>query len=110
MQEEYKIEKIKIKNLQDHIIAVLKDFPQSRNSDVVLMIEIVKRYYPKETINGEGTGIRLTTLFRLPREDNIKRIRAKIQNEQGLFLPTSQEVRKKRGIKEEAWLNYVSNN
>lgn len=36
--------------------------------------------------------VSLGKLFDLPREDNIKRIRAKIQNEEKLFLPTDPAI------------------
>lgn len=42
-------------------------------------------------------------LLDLPREDNVKRVRAKIQNEEHKYLPTNPDVLIKRGILEEYW-------
>jgi hypothetical protein len=47
--------------------------------------------------------VQLEKLFDLPREDNLKRIRAKIQNEEGKYLPTKKEIALKRGIEESKW-------
>ena len=60
----------------------------------------------KKTANG-GQGIWLEALYKVPREDNVKRIRAIIQNDEHLFLPTDAKVRKKRQINEQDWLDYV---
>ena len=42
-------------------------------------------------------------LMDLPREDNVKRIRAVIQNKEHRLLPTSEEVLKQRGVNEKYW-------
>lgn len=96
--------------LKDMVETVLKDVEITRNSDITLTVEIWKRYYPSDvltTSRGEATGIFIEALYRLPREDNVKRIRAKIQNEEKKYLPTDPEVRKKRKISEEAWYDYL---
>lgn len=83
---------------------------RTRNSDITLTIAIWVKYYPEhvlDTSRGEKTGIFIDSLFKLPREDNVKRIRAKIQNEEKKFLPTDPEVRRKRGISEEEWYDYL---
>lgn len=96
--------------LRDMVETVLKDVEVTRNSDITLTVEIWKRYYPNEvltTSRGEATGIFIEALYRLPREDNVKRIRAKIQNEEKKYLPTDPEVRKKRSISEDEWYAYL---
>mgnify|MGYP000004589549 CR=1 FL=1 len=96
--------------LRDMVEAVLRDVEDTRNSDVTLTLEIWKRYYPEHILNtskGDKTGLFLESLYVLPREDNVKRIRAKIQNEENKYLPTIEAVRVKRKISEEAWYDYL---
>jgi len=86
----------------------LSQVPATRNSDIALMIEIINRFFPQRVIHGKnGDGIYLRDLYDLPREDNIKRLRAHIQNVQGLHLPTEWKIAKKRKIKEEIWKKYM---
>jgi len=96
--------------LRDMVEDRLKNDEETRNSDIKLTISVWIKYYPNyvlDTSQGEKSGIFLDALFILPREDNIKRIRAKIQNEEKKYLPTDPEVRKKRNISEEAWYDYL---
>ena len=51
--------------------------------------------------------IYLKDLFELPREDNIKRVRAKIQNEEHKFLPTDFKIMKKRKSASKTWREYL---
>lgn len=91
--------------LKDQIEYVLDKYPKTRNSDIGLTATIWQVYYQDKVFqNGEGlVCVRLRDLNYLPREDAIKRIRAKIQNEEMKFLPTELAVVKKRRINEEAW-------
>lgn len=96
--------------LRDMVEDRLEKIEETRNSDIKLTIAIWQKYYPDyvlDTSQGEKSGIFLDALFILPREDNVKRIRAKIQNEEHKFLPTDPEVRKKRKISEEEWYDYL---
>lgn len=100
----------KIKNLKIKVGAILAEIPETRNSDIALMIEIWRRYYPQYIKKGSTgqEGVWLKDLYDLPREDNVKRIRAHYQNELGKFLPTSWEVAKQRKIEEAKWKAYMS--
>ena len=111
----------KIKHLRKHVLAVLEAVPKSRDSDQYLTLCIWNRYYPQyvreiEVENPHDTNkskvkmVALVDIMHLPREDNVKRIRAKIQNEEHKFLPTSLEVAKQRKINEEVWRKYTLNN
>lgn len=96
---------MKIKNLKAHIFAILAAVPESRDSDIRLMIELWRRFYPhyiKVGTSGEE-GVWLKDLYELPREDNVKRVRAQIQNVEKMFLPTSWAVAKQRKINEDVW-------
>lgn len=96
--------------LKNMVEDVLKRFPETRNSDIELTIRIWKEYFPSRIFEHRGReSAHLIDLFDLPREDNIKRIRAVIQNVQGRYLPTVWEVAKKRGMKEQEWRNFIKN-
>lgn len=92
--------------LKNKVYEILGEFPNTRNSDILLRHEIIRKFYPNYIYNVNGQEyISFASEYELPREDNVKRIRAKIQNELGEFLPTSWAVAKKRGIKEQEWKN-----
>ncbi len=85
--------------LRDKVETILREDPNARNSDVTLTILIWMRFHPEKI---EGDYLLLGHLYNLPREDNIKRIRAKF-NASGKYLPTDLAIAKRRGIKEEEW-------
>lgn len=92
--------------LKSQVEKILRDTPSSRNSDITLTIELWKRFYPSKIKQSKETGkfgVWLDDLFTLPREDNIKRIRAHFQNDMLKYLPTSLEVVRQRRINEEVW-------
>lgn len=98
--------------LKDQVEIILNDFPPTRDNDITLMIALWKKFYSahiKVTSTNES-GIYLKSLYTLPTQDNIKRIRALLQNDEHRFLPTDSRVRRKRRIKEEEWRNYIKNN
>ena len=96
--------------LKDQVEITLKDYPESRNSDVTLTIALWKKFYSahiKVTSTNEH-GILLKSLYTLPSQDNVKRCRAMIQNDEHRLLPTDSRVRKTRRIKEEEWRAWVN--
>jgi len=93
-----------IKTLQDKVEYCLREYPKTRNSDVRLTTTIWEKFY-SNYIFADHIGrpaVALYHLFELPREDNVKRIRAKF-NHKGLYLPTVWEIAEKRGILENEW-------
>lgn len=114
----------KTSELTKQILEVLENTPASRDSDQYLTLCIWNRYYPRyikneETVIDVVDGKEVTAIVKyvalkdimnLPREDNIKRIRAKIQNEQNKFLPTSWAVAKQRKINETVWRDWARSN
>lgn len=74
---------------------------QARNSDIALTIIIWQRWYNVGT--NEDSVVHLYRLFDLPREDNVKRVRAVFQNTEHKYLPTDVNVLIKRGIEQEYW-------
>jgi len=98
--------------LRSQIVHCLKKYPPTRNCDIKLTNSIWYEFYGgylfRREIDGkEELCVPLKRLYDLPREDDIKRIRAKIQNEEHLFLPTEWEVARQRRFKEEEWRNYL---
>lgn len=101
-----------IKSLKTKIEFVLENYPDTRNDDISLTLHIWRLYYYDFLFKDENGRlcVKLKNIFELPREDNIKRLRAKIQNEQGKWLPTSPVIRKRRGILEEEWRKHLGYN
>lgn len=101
----------RIKGLKKMVESTLEKLPSTRDSDVRLCIAIWERYFGEYVITGSLSGekaVRLNDLYRLPREDNIKRLRAHIQNVQGKWLPTTWEVARKRNINQQEWNSYIN--
>lgn len=98
-----------MKTLDAKVRFCLEKYPDTRNSDITLTIEIWKNFYAESVITARNgkLGLYIDDLFKLPREDNVKRIRAKIQNVEKKFLPTNPEVAKKRGWKINEWREYL---
>lgn len=94
-----------IKQLRAKVLEILKEYPKARDSDIWLTIKLWTLKYPTliDRSDPDNPKIALKDILTLPREDNVKRVRAKIQNEEGLYLPTSPEIRKQRKISEEEW-------
>lgn len=112
------MKKSAIESLKKKILRVLEENPKARDSDQWLTLKIWALYYPSKikTIEEEVNGVVrprkyvcLEDILDLPREDNVKRIRAKIQNEEHRFMPTTLEVAKQRKISEEDWNHWSLN-
>lgn len=102
----------RIEKLTEKVRACLEKHPDTRDDDVLLTYRIIETYRPDDVRQIEVDGspvvfIRARAVFAV-REDQVKRIRAKIQNELGEFLPTNPEVRRKRKISEEAWQRWAT--
>ena len=100
---------MKIGHLKNQVLTILQEVPETRNSDTTLTIEIWKRFYSqfiKKGANG-NLGVWLEDLYKLPDQDDIKRLRAKIQNEEKHYLPTKWEVAKKRHFLEQEWREFI---
>lgn len=89
--------------LKEMVENILRNLPETRNSDIKLTVEIWRRYYPQRIhSNSSGESFLLKDLFDLPREDNVKRERARL-NAEGKYFPTDWEIAKNRGIEEDKW-------
>ena len=94
-----------MKTLVKKVEYVLEKFPETRNSDIELTIKIWDVFYPGRILKNKRDEllVRVRDMFDLPREDNVKRIRARIQNEENRFLPTDIKVVRARRINEAVW-------
>ena len=102
-----------LKNLKAKIEHILKVYPQTRNSDVLLTRQILHTYESKYIHKGkDGKWWYREECFDLVREDSVKRLRASIQNSptRPQYLPTTEIVRKARNINEETWRKYLGYN
>lgn len=99
-----------LRTLKAKVEHILSEVPKSRDSDVVLTCYLWINFYG-EFIKKDKDGVawlRLRDMPKLPSEDQIGRIRRKVQ-EEGRFLPTSKEVALQRGISEEVWKDWSIN-
>jgi hypothetical protein len=94
-----------ITKLRDQVEYVLQRSEKAKNSDVYLWILIVRQFY--SGVVRPDQSIFLKDMFELPNQDNVKRLRARF-NAALLYLPTSEEVRRKRGINEAIWRTYLA--
>lgn len=98
-------------DLRYKILHCLEKYPSTRNSDIDLTLKVWHEFHNSKLIEINGREyVGVLDLFELPREDHVKRIRAKIQNEEHKFLPTSFEVVKKRKINQEIWRTNMAKN
>lgn len=98
--------------LKNKVYKLLRDYPSSRNSDLVLTAIYWQKYFPSR-IRKDDTGkkfIYLSDFLVLTKQSDIGRVRQIIQNIDGEFLPDSAEVRKQRGINEQRWKEFVLKN
>ena len=96
----------KIKTLKWQVEHCLRESADTRNCDITLMIEVWLTFYPEYLMPNHAEryiAIKLGALYELPREDNIKRVRAHFQNKKKMYLPTDWKVAQKRGIAEDEW-------
>jgi len=87
--------------LARELIHILSEYPETRNDDKKLMNRYYKVFFPHE-FTKEGYA-KPDYIERVTNPDHIVRVRAIIQNENGLYLPTDPKVRKQRKQSTEAW-------
>lgn len=90
---------MKIKDKVEHC---LKYFPETANSDPQLTFRIIHEFHNSHIKLIDGKWWTSCEIQKDIREDHIKRIRAKF-NEQGMYLPTDEKVIKQRKLNEQVW-------
>lgn len=83
--------------LKARVASILNIYPHTRNSDISLALKYWETFQPDIY---RPTGILPRDLFRLERQPNLVRARAKVQNESGLFH-ADENVRNHRKNREE---------
>jgi hypothetical protein len=87
-----------------HLIAkvgfILNQFPETRDNDKLLTVEIYKTFYAEYLEDGDK--IRLNDLLIMPKSYEMQRYRAHIQNVLGLFK-ASPDVQKRRKVRRKEW-------
>lgn len=92
-------------NLKDKILFCLEKYSSSRNSDTLLKLKIWYEFYNSKGFIHNGRMAHYDDdHFDLPGDDDVKRIRAKIQNNKTnpRFLPTDEKIinaRRQRELK-----------
>lgn len=79
---------------KDLVESVLRDFSVTRDDDLLLLLGVWKA----QGVNINLNDVELSTMFNA---ESITRSRRKLQNDEGLFLPTTFTVAKRRRINEE---------
>jgi hypothetical protein len=85
-------------DLRSKVGYILSHYPEARDSDVALAHRLWETFYP-ELI--EGDRVRLDDMYALPRQNSISRVRAKIQNEYGLFQPSAEVADARRTLRDD---------
>lgn len=126
-------------SMKQQVEYILEMDPKSRNSDMRLFSKLLEELTPYRIINSKiiMEKLRAKHLFfdldveqnlrrvqllildslltepnlqEVPNFETIRRVRQKIQNEDERFLPTSEEVARKRRIREELIKEYIIKN
>src|SRR5690606_21326136 len=94
----------KLKKLKYQVEFVLENEERARNDDNFLHEVLIRTFYRQYLVNIDGAmGVKLSSFADLPNRETIKRVRAKIQNTEGRFVPTSWQVAKARQWNEDKW-------
>lgn len=80
------------KALKSKVVKLLSEQPETRDSDLHLTVRIFEHFYPQYIKNG---AIKLADLFKIPKQYDIQRLRAHVQNTLGLYQ-ASVQVREAR--------------
>ncbi len=83
-------------DLRSKVGYILNHFPAARDSDVTLAHLVWETFYP-DYINSDC--VRLDDMYVLPRQTTMARIRAKIQNEYGLFQASAEVAGMRRAFR-----------
>ncbi len=101
-----------MRTLKDKILTCLREQPATRNSDTSLTNYLWLNFYKERLFQNESGDwcVKIKYLYDLPTQDDVKRIRAKIQNQEHKFLPTDLRIVQQRKINEELWRSQLGYN
>ena len=98
----------RLRDIKDKVYKILEQHPKARDNDGTLIAHFLFEHsnqFVREDMDGELV-IRMKDFQNLPPFNSVSRARRIIQNDDGLFLPTSAAVRKARRIKEDSYRNW----
>ena len=100
-----------MKTLKQQVFNCLKLYPETRNSDITLTLKVWSEYYVQmlhpDPRGSDNLMVYAKDLFNLPREDHVKRIRAKIQNQDRVYLPTDPNILLERAKLSAEWKEFL---
>jgi len=98
-----------IKDLRNKVCEILKDHPETRDCDKRLLAHFWHRHERWLLVKVDDEWyMPLKHLKQSTSQEAVARVRRKIQNDEGWYLPLSLKVAKKRGISEEKWRWWAS--
>lgn len=102
----------KLKTLKSKVLNCLQKYPGTRDNDKILINAVIYDYYNEYLFQDEKKDwcIKLLYMYKIPNPESIIRIRAKIQNVEKKYLPTSEEIFKQRGWQEEEYRKFLGYN
>jgi hypothetical protein len=94
------------------ILGIMSQYPKARDDDMYLILHVWMALHPSKIFQYEERQcVKLKDIHELfESPESIRRTRQKIQNDLGLFPPTSYQVMKARRMKEENWREAMRNN
>lgn len=88
-------------NIQSQVLHILEQDKESRNDDNRLVCVLWNTFHPEKVKDGM---VALKDIIQeLPKAETIGRARRMIQNDLGLYVPTSQAVAKGRKMAQDEW-------
>ena len=97
---------MELKTYKQRVRKVLSEHEEARNNDGTLLAFYIYTFHKGLVKKTDGEySILLKDFKNLPAIENIRRSRQIIQNDNNEYLPTREEVRKARKIKEENYKN-----
>ena len=92
----------RLRDLKSKVEYCLREFEETRENDAQLTLSIIITYLPGEVKFLDGVYYFSMESLKVVREDHVKRIRAKL-NQEGKYLPKDPEVIRRRNKAREAW-------
>lgn len=94
-----------IKTYYDEVLTILANIPQARDDDRYLTVCLWKQFTPHHVSNFDNRDyVSMKAIVEnLPHSDSIERARRVIQNDLGIYPPTTLRIAKKRRMREEDW-------
>lgn len=95
---------MRMKDVHPMVLEILKEFPETRDSDSELQIRVIEKYFGKQYLNQPYIFVANNPL--LPKIESVGRARRRIQREWP-ELRADADVEAKRMLKEEEFREYA---